>query len=479
MEGVPCYYCSGWVEEHAGLQCSNCYGRCHFWCGTGLSNVSDRTVTTYLNDCVFKCALCLFAEKNSMITRVVTLNQLFNENKHASDFHPGAQIREVAADDPVETPEPGTPESVVPDVNGATDTDVQGDDTNDREDPPPVLRLRGPPSETNDREGQPPVLRLRDGPPPGQTPDVLRLRDGPTPGQSSGYQTKVSYNERRRISRCNHMLSSLQNLNSATDTLFILDSNGKGISGGSLGDRERISVRGIGGLCVSATTASLRECTSCYPDIKTLVFGLGVNDHLHAREHPGLMVDYLQDLDSVAKIVFPNARIQFILPFSAIKGIGPEYVRDLGRAITKSRVGWKQHTPPSMKGNLAPDNFLHLTESGKKTFTSWLRKVFNPSGPGDGNARPPPTSASQVSPSDPHSASSDNFAGPGRPSSVGGFGAFNLNMLAAGAGAGESLYTRHSASQLIDSLIRQRLLELVSEPSVSTKHFSFRPAWPP
>ena len=378
---VPCCYCSGLVQEE-GLQCSNCHRKYHFRCGTGLDNITDRTISKALKDVTFKCSLCKVGEKNALIHTVITINQAFNEAKHRAEFHPGNLVEDVAivTDHPaVETPAVEVTEPVLPTQPG--------------DGVPLVLP-------TQPGDGVPPVLPTQPGdgvqPVPGAEPgtntntgsreeEADTRRRGPslssngTPGDvRNRFRTSVNKHELRRIKRCKGMLYGIKHVNPNTKTLLILDSNGRGVRDEDIDSDGSISIKSVGGLCVSATTTALKECKVRYPQIKTLVFGLGTNDRLHARDHPGNKEEYIKALDTAAKVVFPTASIQFILPFSAIKGLCDEFVQDLGKAITSSGVGWRQHKPPTMKGKLMPPNNIHLTESGRQAYIVWLRKVFAP-----------------------------------------------------------------------------------------------------
>lgn len=215
---------------------------------------------------------------------------------------------------------------------------------------------------------------------------VLRLRDGPphshSESESGTFRPVLPESESRRVKRCKGMLHGLKHIPTSVDTLLILDSNGRSIKAEEIdGSGDKICVRGIGGLCVSATTTALKELKVKFPKIKSLAFGLGTNDHLHARQHPGNKVEYIKALNTVARKVFPGAKIHFILPFSAINGLSDEFVDSLGQAIRAAGVGWKVLTTPTMRGKLTPPSNIHLNPSGRKIFTNWLQKVFAPRRP--------------------------------------------------------------------------------------------------
>ena len=452
-DAIPCCYCSGLIEEK-GLTCCSCHRKLHFKCGTGLDNVRQRTITTYLHDCTFRCPLCRIGEKNALISTVITINQVFNERKHATEFRPDIILQETVLDDA---------QTVGP-VTEAVDT------ANGTQHPGPsdgTLPNGGPPSQTS-------PLRLRDGPPP----------HGPGVDERDDFRVTVSRHEQRRIKRCKNMLTGLRNISTTVDTLLILDSNGKSIKGEDITNSGKIAVKCISGLCVGATVAALKECSVKYPLIKTLIYGLGTNDRLHAREHPGNKEDYLKALDTASKVVFPNAKLEFILPFSAINGLSVLFVDDLQKAINSSGVGWKIHRPPTMKGKLVSPNNIHLTDSGTKHYLNWLIKRFAPRRPAQTPADARSTSIPvSVPPSVfPKTAFKTMYTSGGnqpnvhigdRAANVGEPRAFNHGILS--QQAGESGHNKH----YLDMLLKERLYELVLTPPDHTKHYFNRPSWPP
>ena len=451
---VPCCYCSGLVQEE-GLQCSNCQRKYHFRCGTGLDNITDRTITKALKDVTFKCSLCKVGEKNALIHTVITINQAFNEAKHAAEFHPGDLVEDVA---------------------------IVTDHT-------PVAEATEPVLPTQPGDGVPPVLPTQPGdgvhPVAGAEPGTREAeadtrRRGPSLSSNgtpvdvrNRFRTSVNKHELRRIKRCKGMLYGIKHVNPNTKTLLILDSNGRGVRDEDIDSDGSISIKSVGGLCVSATTTALKECKARYPQIKTLVFGLGTNDRLHARDHPGTKEEYIKALDSAAKVVFPTAVIQFILPFGAIKGLCEEFIRDLGKAITNSGVGWRQHKPPTMKGKLMPPNNIHLTESGRQAYIVWLRKVFAPqcvapSKVAVSNAPNPDLSHQNLRVRDDTNSVDQRVRVSDNVSS----NEASLNRSTLINQGGETNFSR----LFIDTLIKDRLYEILAPPG-SDKHLLNRP-WP-
>ena len=461
---VPCCYCSGLVQEE-GLQCSNCHRKYHFRCGTGLDNICDRTITKALKDVTFKCSLCKIGEKNTLIHTVITINQAFNEAKHAVEFHPGELVEDVAivTDHPaVEIPAAEVTEPVLPTQPGDGVPPVLPTQPGDGVHPVPGAEP-GINTNTGTREAEADTRRRGPSLSSNGTPVDVRNR----------FRTSVNKHELRRIKRCKGMLYGIKHVNPNTKTLLILDSNGRGVRDEDIDSDGSISIKSVGGLCVSATTTALKECKVRYPQIKTLVFGLGTNDRLHARDHPGNKEEYIKALDIAAKVVFPTAVIQFILPFSAIKGLCDEFVQDLGKAITSSGVGWRQHKPPTMKGKLMPPNNIHLTESGRQAYIVWLRKVFAPQCVAPrkvavSNAPNPDLSHQNLRVRDDTNSVDQRIRVSDNVSS----NEASLNRSTLINQGGETSFNR----LFIDTLIKDRLYEILAPPG-SDKHLLNRP-WP-
>ena len=335
MVNENCNICSSAVTD--GLRCDRCQEVYHFKRGTGLTNISERTISTYLADRVFSCPLCQVGTNNTLIHAVLTTNQIFNESKHAIPFKLDNQLTESPA------PSVEVHDNVKSSTDGSTEEDA------------------------------------------GKLTDMSTIvTDQTHPSEKTGnndtkFKPVLSSSEKRRIGRFKKPLFSLKHIRSSVDTLLILDSNGAGVKGVDIdGTGDNIHVISVGGLCCAATTSALAEFKGKLTQFTRVIYGLGTNDRFHAKEHPGDKTTYIQDLDKETRRVFPKAHIHFIVPFSAIEGLSDSYLRSLSVAILESGVGWKKHLPPSMKGKMTAPDFVHLTQSGRKSFVNWLTKQFAP-----------------------------------------------------------------------------------------------------
>ena len=453
---IPCCYCSGPVKDDR-LQCSSCHRTYHFRCGTGLSNVSDRTILTYLKDCGFKCSLCKIGEKNSLIHAVITINQNFNENKHATDFHPGNIIQEeaAAADVPV---------------------DLGGGDAS-------INSRLGSTASTHSRSGSP--RSIRGSVSSGHIPNGQRPRNSTT--ASDNFRRVLSQPEFRRVKRCKGMLYGLKNIPTSVDSLMLLDSNGRDIKAENIdGSGSKLCFRQIGGLCCAATTQALKECKPKYPKIKNLYLGLGTNDHLHSQEHPGERVDYIKSLDKEVRKVFPKASLHFILPFSAIKGLGETYVRSLAASIKDAGVRWKIHQSPAMKGKLVAPNLIHLSKEGKDIFVKWLRKICSfesPSSSGLNSSQGLPSSGLPSGSQQPQAHMSTQqpqvYMGHKQPQTHTGTltGQPVVDSQFPTPSLRNYIHGVESTPINIDRLLKERLFELVMAPQTYTRHPNHKSRW--
>lgn len=373
MNEDDCFMCLKDVGRVAEwhLQCSSCQRKLHYACGLGYAEPVKTSRLAAGKD-LYVCPVCLVGSQYNYLHLAL--------ERHAALSRDARRVREDPdSDDDASSVGSQEVDTVVEPQPQQQDAAALAADADARREQPVAGDI--PPPDSGTGAPGPPARSPTAG---AAGNEVLRLRDDVNGGgdnddnSSDTYTPVVSDHELRRQKRCKGMLYGLKHIPKTVDTLVILDSNGRDQNKATDSISDRVCVRDIGGLCCAATTAALKECTRKYPNIKTVAYGLGTNDHLHRREHPGDKVSYIKELDTASKKVFQNAKITFILPFSAIGGLGADYVNELSAAIADSGVGWKKLIPPSMRGNLAGKKKLHLTKEGKVLFTSWLLKMFSP-----------------------------------------------------------------------------------------------------
>ena len=184
MGNGDCQICSSAVAD--GLKCDTCQEVYHFKCGTGLTNISEHTISTYLADCVFSCPLCQVGSSNALVHVALTTNQILNESKHAIPFKLNGQITEPLVS------------NVEDDERSRSSTDTSSIDDSK------------PTATSTTVTGQPPEM---------------------TGKHDTKFKSVPSSSERRRIGRCRKPLFGLKHIRSSIDTLLIMDSNAEGVKG--------------------------------------------------------------------------------------------------------------------------------------------------------------------------------------------------------------------------------------------------------
>lgn len=329
------------------LQCASCDRKLHYACGIGYAE-PVKAFRISQGKQQYNCPICIVAQNYDFLHLALKQHETKARDRNAEEVgvesvdtesQNSDSAHSQTAEAPPASPGPGDP--------GASPA----------------------PSEHGDAD-----VTLNDG----------RRRSRTSTMNSGGvdFRVVVSRSEQQRIARCKKVLYNLKNVPSSVDTVILLDSNGNNIKSEDIdGGGNKLCLRQVGGLCVSATTSALKQCRVRYPKIKKVVYGLGTNDHLHAHEHAGERTKYIKELDHVTRKTFPNAQVHFILPFSAIEGLGEGYTKNLAKSISVTHVGWKVHTPPSMKHKLMSPAKIHINPSGRVIFTLWLRKLFAPNPP--------------------------------------------------------------------------------------------------
>lgn len=188
--------------------------------------------------------------------------------------------------------------------------------------------------------------------------------------------------KRKRLS---HQLRSVlaNNPNHAT-TLLLGDSLQKGLVKRQL-DRtsDSVRIRSVGGLCVVATVQALLQQEQSIPSIKKLVFTLGINDKLHQGNHcHEESARYFKALEVESARVFPNAKINFVIPYKGMVGhdITNTVQSDLQKLLKENCPKIRVYTPPSLAGKVV-NGGIHPNKFGIWELTKWYSKVFVPSSP--------------------------------------------------------------------------------------------------
>ena len=171
-------------------------------------------------------------------------------------------------------------------------------------------------------------------------------------------------------------LRTLSSLSNDTDTLLILDSNGRNLDPNQMDPTGHTETRWTGGLCLPAAVYGLKHYKRRHPNVKQVLYGVGTNDALHSEEHaPNERSNYIRMLHRESARIFPEAKVSFILPPPGITNVDIGYIDSLARDIKGANVPIRQLRSPGMRGKLQRDK-VHLTRDGVQSMTEWLQRVL-------------------------------------------------------------------------------------------------------
>ena len=439
---MNCFLCSEEVGEalEFHLKCSSCDKILHYRCGMGYED-PVKAFRTSPGKQQYKCPVCIIGSSYNFIHLALRKHELLSTQdvQAEDDDNTESEASHISAVDggrAVQTsPAPSLNDGGVGDVSHISHT-PEGIDSQ--------------------------------AIPPGQEP---RPRTS-TVGTDPSLQPVLPVSESRLVKRCKGMLYGLKHIPNTVDTLILLDSNGRDIKVENIDSTgKKLCLRQIGGLCCAATTQALKDCKPKYPKIKALYIGLGTNDHLHRRHHPGERVEYIKKLDSQIRKVFPNAATNFILPFSAIKDLGADFVKSLAASIKSAGVGWRIHQSPSMKDKLVGPRFIHLKPEGKTAFTKWLCKVCSPAvlTTTAETVPPPPKPRNRVQRNRRSGPPSDRHTGDSQ------YSQYSSDYPLIRRDGAQAV---HEPTPLnLDRLLSERLYELLLGPQPRTRPQTFRARW--
>ena len=460
---MNCLICSGDVttglEFH--LRCSSCDGVLHYRCGMGYDD-PVQAFRRSLGKQQYKCPICIVGSSYATIHKALAAHEKLATVDSEAVVADGEALVDAANGDALE----------VSQVNGDGHSDRGSHVVSEVESVGAGLHDISNISQHSAIPGSQP----RGSPRPRPRTSTVSTESEPS------FRNVVSSSELRRVKKCKGMLYSLKNTPSTVETVILLDSNGRDINSEIIdGGRGKICLRSIGGLCCAATTRALKECKIRYPKIKDIYLGLGTNDHLHRREHPGERTAYIKELNCEVRKVFPFALVHFILPFSAIRELADGYITSLAASIKDAGVRWRVHSSPGMKGKLVAPAFIHLTPQGREVFTKWLQKTCAP--PASRTAvsdQDPPGSSHPTRPTEvPVEAHRVRSEAPVRTYTRVGPPSVNEFRVHEGDNYRRPNYRTpreegESRASDIDSMIRDRLFELVMAPGLRRSNYRSR-----
>lgn len=188
-----------------------------------------------------------------------------------------------------------------------------------------------------------------------------------------------------KVKKLSYTLRSLsKNLPNHATTILFGDSLTKGVDKRKLDNNsDSIRIRSVGGLCVVATVQALLQHRQTLPKIKRVVYSLGINDYLHRGNHCyEETARYFKALEVESARVFPNAVLNFVLPFKGMVGQGvTDMVQsDLQKLLKENCPKIRYYTPPNLSGKVNSDG-IHPNKEGNWALTKFYGNKFVPPKP--------------------------------------------------------------------------------------------------
>ena len=174
-----------------------------------------------------------------------------------------------------------------------------------------------------------------------------------------------------------YVLNALKNLPHNRTTLFIADSNFHCIKGELDPVNRCTAVRAVSGLCIVGAAQTLKNYGYQYPNVKKVVFSLGVNDHLHKKQHcPDDFTSHFSTLIEESKRVFCSATLHFILPFKGLPRVPLYHIQKIAELLKTNFPLVKRHEAPTMKGKVSVKDGIHINGEGAESLRAFLVSRF-------------------------------------------------------------------------------------------------------
>ena len=191
-------------------------------------------------------------------------------------------------------------------------------------------------------------------------------------------------------------------------TLAIGDSLLASINSRDINSRDSLRIRTVGGLCIAAYVTTLQHRERPLGNIKRLILSLGVNDHLHRRNHCfDDIANYFLAMGVETKRIFPNASVFFVMPYKGITKMSSLARKDLMGLVKLHCPSFKIFSPPTLQDKVN-EGGVHPTDEGAKVLTEFYRKLIPT----------PPRTFSRDSGRRSHSPTFANAVTPGAPQAV-------------------------------------------------------------
>ena len=379
------------VEE---FKCRRCESSLHFTCALGFEPPDELKLAD--GKIRFLCPTCVVGTSYNLLHQALDAHSRCQAAKLESqvDWQPRAhsvasttarnsQVEESASGDSVDVDitviQSSTPKNV---VSNSSDSRVKAADFG-------VSVLQGSPSMSRGATQSSPAPKSvnrksrsrrhkREAPPP---PQFNRARSF---SQESS-ETSFPEQNRRSPDKCcqtkakslSYILNTLIRLPGHPNTLLIGDSHLKYVDGKDVDPTDdQVRIRSVGGLCIVGTALALSDHKYIHRQFKRVGFVLGTNDCLHGHKHwYDDRLKYHKLLYQHARRIFPNAQLDFVMPFTGLKGVSEKFLTELADDLKYVCPDMMVIHPPSVLNKINKGG-VHLAPAGKALFMNFLRSKF-------------------------------------------------------------------------------------------------------
>ena len=403
------------------LRCKRCSATIHYQCGLGFDPPDE------LKSCEAKeeyiCAPCLVGTSYGLLHLSL---EAHSRCKSPTLDYEGSFRREVDEGTrdsaPLLTPVHSVANSTSDtDVDHASDSATSASPTEAATSPSPaeadpdsatfdlqaMFNLHGAGRRVSDTKAQTPPEQKKPDPPKAKSSFRARdagedrvARDPVEPDNTMAPPHEACVNRSKKLA---YILRTLQYLPGHPNTAIMGDSHLNHVDGKEVDPTDdQVRIRSVGGLCIIATVLALIQHTFVHKKFRRVVWVLGTNDCLHIHQHClDDRLKYIKMLYDHSRRIFPNACIEFLLPFSGMKGVSAAYINQLKEDINYACPDMAVVLPPSVSNKISIGG-VHLNKAGKSVFLDFLRRKFvTPKQrvfASDSGRRPPQSSMSTEAP---------------------------------------------------------------------------------
>ena len=217
---------------------------------------------------------------------------------------------------------------------------------------------------------------------------VEQLQRITTAAETSGFLTlpRLPIGERNRRQKATSIMRDrIAAIHDDVKQAGIADSHAHVITGIDIDRSGGTEIISVGGMCYPTLAHALSKIPDSTdyvkPGVLHALVAVGHNDEHHKRQHfPDHLSIHLRAIEHHLRRCFPNARIDFLLPFTGHPTMQQSTVERLSTVMREAIPDCRQLRQKSMKGRFSklPHNDVHLDGIGSRLYTLQIQKLLVP-----------------------------------------------------------------------------------------------------